>query len=59
MTGKVVNLRQVRKKKSRAADRQKSDQNAATFGTPKALKDLQKARTEKAARDLDHHKRDV
>ena len=58
MNGKVVNLKQKRKQVARDEARQKADQNAVTFGTPKALKDLQKAKSAKAARDLAGHKRD-
>ena len=58
MTGKVINLNRVRKTQLRVEKRDKADQNAVTFGTPKGLKALQKARNQKAARALDLHKRD-
>ncbi len=45
----VVNLRQARKQ---------ADGNAAKFGRSKAERDLERAQAEKAARDLDAHKRD-
>ncbi|MBL4805753.1 MAG: DUF4169 family protein [Rhodobacteraceae bacterium] len=58
MTGKVINLRQTRKKLVKVAKRKVADANSATFGTPKDVRDLNLARAKKAARDLDGHKRD-
>jgi hypothetical protein len=49
----IVNLRQVRKQKDRAEARARGIEAAAKSGRSKALKDLEKARAEKAARDLD------
>ncbi len=49
----IVNLRQVRKQKERAAARTLGIAAAAKSGRSKALKALEKARAEKAARDLD------
>ena len=49
----IVSLRQVRKQKDRAAARAKGAEAAAKSGRCKALKKLEKARAEKAARDLD------
>ncbi|MBC7156790.1 MAG: DUF4169 family protein, partial [Rhodobacteraceae bacterium] len=49
----VVNLRQARKDRARAARRAEGDANAAKFGRPKAERELARARAEKAARDLD------
>jgi len=54
----VINLRSRRKAADRAADRQTADQNAAHHGRTKAEKALEAARAEKAARDLDQHRRD-
>lgn len=59
MTAKVVNLRQKRKQVAKSAQQAAADQNAVSFGTPKHLKDLQKAQESKAARMHDLHKRDV
>ncbi len=56
--GEVVNLRSAKKQAARKAARAKGDENAAKFGQTKAERDLQKAQTEKTARDLDGHKRD-
>ncbi len=54
----IVNLRQRRKAADRAAARAKADQNAARHGRSRAEKELDRARTEKAKRDLDAHARD-
>lgn len=56
--GKPVNLNRFRKDKARAEDRARADENAAKFGRSKADKALEKARDEKARRDLDGHRRD-
>lgn len=58
MSGKVVNLRAVRKGKARAAKTAAGDANAAKFGRTKAQRQAEDAAREKAARDLDGHKRD-
>ena len=58
MSGKPVNLRQWRKRRRREADKAAADQNAACHGQSGAVRRLQKARAEKAARDLDGHKLD-
>lgn len=54
----IINLRQARKQKDRAAARAKGIEAAAKNGRSKALKQLEKARAEKAARDLDGKLRD-
>lgn len=54
----IVNLRLVKKQAAKAAARAKGDENAVKFGRTKAEKKVQDARAEKAARDLDGHKRD-
>jgi hypothetical protein len=54
----VVNLRSRRKAAGRAAARQTADENAARHGRSRAEKELEAARAEKAARDLDQHRRD-
>ena len=58
MTGKVVNLRQARKRKDREGKAKEADANAALHGLSKATTDLAKARAEKQQRDLDGHQRD-
>ena len=54
----IVNLRQAKKQAARKAARAKGDENAAKFGRTKAEMELQEARAEKAARDLDGHRRE-
>jgi hypothetical protein len=51
--GDLVNLRRARKAKARAAAENAASTNRAVFGTPKAGRDLTKARSEKAKRDLE------
>ncbi len=58
MSGGIVNLRQRRKQAARGAARKAGDANAARHGRTKAEKSLTEARAEKAARDLDGHRRD-
>ena len=55
----IVNLRTKRKEAARKAARAQGDTNAAKFGRSKAERDLERAQAEKAARDLDAHKRDT
>ncbi len=55
---RVTNLNTFRKEKSRAQKRARADANAVKFGRTKAQKALEKARGEKARRNLDSHKRD-
>jgi hypothetical protein len=54
----IVNLRTARKAKERETSRATGDENAAKFGRTKAEKDLEKARADKALRDLDGHARE-
>jgi len=54
----IVNLRQARKTKARDEKAKAADANRSVHGTPKHLRKLAKARSEKAARDLDAHKKD-
>ena len=54
----IVNLRRARKAKDKAEKAKGADANRVTHGTPKNLRDLAKARKDKAARDLDAHKKD-
>lgn len=54
----IINLRAVKKQAARKAARAKGDENAVKFGRSKDQKDLEKAQAEKAARDLEGHKRD-
>ncbi len=56
--GEIVNLRQARKAKARDEKAKTADANRTLHGTPKHLRNLAKARSDKAARDLDAHKKD-
>ncbi len=51
-----VNLKRYRKEKARAEKKHRADENAVRFGRSKEEKQLDRARTEKARRDLDGHK---
>jgi hypothetical protein len=51
--GTVSNLNQFRKSKARADKTTRAEQNAVKFGRTKAQRDLEKARADKARRDLD------
>ena len=54
----IVNLRQVRKQKDRETAKARGIEAAAKSGRSKALKALEKARTEKDERALDGHKKE-
>ena len=56
--GEIVNLRQARKAKARDEKAKTADANRTLHGTPKHLRKLVKARSDKAVRDLDAHKKD-
>ncbi len=56
--GKPVNLNRYRKEKARAQKKARADRNATAFGRSKADKQLDKARADKARRDLDNHELD-
>lgn len=58
MSGKIVNLRQAKKRRTHEDKAREADANAVQYGQKKAATDLAKARAEKSARDLDGHKRD-
>jgi Domain of unknown function (DUF4169) len=55
----IVNLNTARKARAKAAARVKADENAIKHGVSKAARLAEEKRAEKAARDLDGHKRDV
>ncbi|MCC5968345.1 MAG: DUF4169 family protein [Pararhodobacter sp.] len=55
----IINLRQKRKQAARAAARKTADENAARFGQTKHARNLTKARTDQAERQLDSHRRDT
>ncbi len=52
----IVNLRHARKAKGRADKDRAAEVNRAKFGTAKSERDLAKARSEKASRDLESSK---
>ncbi|MEL6594507.1 MAG: DUF4169 family protein [Pseudomonadota bacterium] len=52
-----VNLNRFRKDKARAEKKARADQNAAVHGRSKAEKELDRARADEAARDLDGAKK--
>ena len=54
----LVNLRRARKAKAKSEKDKAAEANRVTHGTPKQLRDLAKARTDKAVRDLEGHKKD-
>ena len=54
----IVNLKRVRKAKSRAAAEEQAAHNRASYGRSKAEKKLAKAEQDTARRKLDGHKRD-
>jgi len=56
--GQIINLRTRRKQAARDTGRQAGTENAARHGEGKAAAGLRKARAEKAARDLDAHRRE-
>jgi hypothetical protein len=51
--GDLVNLRRAKKAKARVAAENAAAANRAVFGTPKPTRDLTKARSQKARRDLE------
>ena len=51
--GDLVNLRRAKKAKARVAAENTAAANRAVFGTPKRARDLTKARSRKAHRDLE------
>ncbi len=55
----VINLARVKKQAARKAARAAADGNAAKFGRTKAERALEKAQAEKAARELDAHRRET
>jgi Domain of unknown function (DUF4169) len=54
----IVNLRRARKAKARDEKEKTAHANRVLHGTPKDMRDLAKARSEKTTRDLDAHKKD-
>lgn len=58
MAADIINLNRARKAKARAEKAQNAEENRILHGARKAQRNLAKARTDKARRDLDAHKKD-
>jgi len=58
MSGKIVNLRQARKRKIRDESAKAGEANAVRFGVSKEDRAIRDRAQEKAGRHLDGHKRD-
>lgn len=58
MSAEIVNLRIARKRARRGKDEKEAVAQRVAHGTPKALREEVEARRDKAARDLDGHRRD-
>ena len=56
--GEIVDLKRHRKRKDRAAKEEIAAENRVQFGRTKAEKELAEAQNEKAAKDLEQHKRE-
>lgn len=56
--GDIINLRNARKQRERAAKQAEAAEKRAVHGRTKADKSLSKAREEKTERDLAGHKRE-
>jgi hypothetical protein len=54
----IVNLRRARKAKARGEKEREADTNRAKHGAPKSVRDLAKARADKATHDLDARRLD-
>ena len=52
----IINLRRARKAKGRAEKEKTAEANRVLHGTPKALRNLQKARKDKADKGLTGHR---
>lgn len=56
--GEIVSLKLHRKQKARAEREAKAEENRLAFGRTKQEKQITEALNEKAAKDLDAHKRE-
>ena len=56
--GEIVSLKLHRKQKARAEREAQAEENRLAFGRTKQEKQITEALNEKAAKDLDGHKRD-
>jgi Domain of unknown function (DUF4169) len=55
---KTVSFAKARKARDRAETKRRGDENAVKFGRTKAEKELERARADKARRDLDGHEQE-
>jgi len=55
----IINLRAVKKARSRTETRAQADANAAKFGRTKAERAIEKTHSDKARQALDAHKRET
>jgi hypothetical protein len=58
VTDAPININRARKQRARKDAKALSDENAVRFGRTKAQKTLEQAQSDKAARDVDSHKRE-
>lgn len=56
MGAEIINLNRARKAKAKAAKGKTAEANRILHGTPKALRNLEKARKDKADQGLSGHK---
>ena len=54
----IVNLNRARKQRAKDAGKAKASENRVAFGRTKAERELERARAEKAARELEGKKRE-
>ncbi|MCQ0093478.1 DUF4169 family protein [Roseovarius sp. M141] len=58
MTDTPINLNRARKQRARDDAKAHADENAVRFGRTKAQKSLEQARSDRAAKGVDDHKRE-
>ncbi len=58
MTDAPINLNRARKQRARKDAKALSDENAVRFGRTKAQKQIEKAQSDKATKNIDSHKRE-
>ena len=56
--GEIVSLKLHRKRRARAERQERAAENRVQFGRTRAEKQLTEATNDKAAKDLDQHKRE-
>ncbi len=58
MTDAPINLNRARKQRARDDAKALADENAVRFGRTRAQKKLEQAQSDKAAKNVDSHKRE-